>query len=269
MGKFDGVLLVSDYDATFAEGNNVHPDNLDMLAYFEAEGGRFTIATGRTHCTFRKIRPLVPFNAPVLMANGALIYDFETGETLFESPLPPTVREDMAELSRQFPKMSLEVYSGENDLYAWNPNLYVRNHIAYTGARSHICPIGEMPFPWEKAIMEHNHRTLLTFQAEILKRWGDRYEVIFSADHMLELNAKGCTKGASALRLAEMLGIQKENVYCVGDNENDIAMLDVSAIPFAPENAIPAVKAVPGVVVLPPCRKGTIAALIRHLDAIY
>ena len=269
MGKFDGVLLVSDYDATFAEGNKVHPDNLAMLDYFEAQGGRFTIATGRTHCTFRKIRDLVPFNAPVLLANGALIHDFEAGKTLFEAPLPPTVREDMIELSRQFPKMSLEVYSGENDLYAWNPNLYVHKHILYTGARSHICSIEEIPSPWDKALMEHDHETLLTYQAEVLKRWGDRYEAIFSDDHMLELNAKGCTKGASALRLAELLGIQKENLYCVGDNENDIAMLEVSAIPFAPENAIPSVKAVPGVVVLPPCKKGTVGALIRHLDAIY
>lgn len=269
MGKFDGVLLVSDYDATFAEGISVHPDNLAMLNYFRAQGGRFTIATGRTHCTFRKIRDMVPFNAPVLLANGALIHDFETGKTLFEAPLPPTVREDMIEFSRQFPRMSLEVYSGENDLYAWNPNLYVRKHIVYTGAKSHICPIEEIPSPWDKALMEHNHRTLLIYQAELLKRWGDRYEVIFSAEHMLELNAKGCTKGASALRLAELLGIRRENLYCVGDNENDISMLEVSAIPFAPENAIPSVKAVPGVVVLPQCRKGAIGALIRHLDAIY
>lgn len=269
MGKFDGVLLVSDYDATFAEGNNVARDNLDMLAYFEAEGGRFTIATGRTHCTFRKIRDLVPFNAPILLANGALIHDFETGKTLFEAPLPHTVKEDMAQLSKFFPNLALEVYSGENDIYAWNPNLYVRKHLLYTGARSHICPIEEIPFPWDKAIMEHDHKTLLTFQREILKRWGDRYEVIFSADHMLELNAKGCTKGASALRLAGLLGIQRENIYCVGDNENDISMLKVSAIPFAPENAIPAVKEVPGVVVLPPCKKGAVGALIRRLDAIY
>lgn len=269
MGKFDGVLLVSDYDNTFAEGNNVARDNLDMLAYFEAEGGRFTIATGRTHCTFRKIRDLVPFNAPVLLANGALIYDFEAGKALFEAPLPPTVREDMLEFSRQFPKMSLEVYSGENDLYAWNPNLYVHKHILYTGARSHICPIEEIPAPWDKALMEHDHKTLLTFQAELLKRWGDRYEVIFSDDHMLELNAKGCTKGNGVLKLAELLGIKREDVYCVGDNENDLSMLEVSAIPFAPENAIPAVKEFPGLHLLPRCEDGAIAALIRRLDAIY
>ena len=269
MGKFDGVLLVSDYDGTFAVGNNIPQDNLDMLAYFEAQGGRFTVATGRTHCTFRIVRSRIPFNAPVLLANGALVYDFDREEILAQSPLPPTTREDMVELSRVFPRMALEVYSGENDLYAWNPNFYVRRHMEYTGARGHICPIAEIPLPWDKAIMEHDHKTLLTFQAEILKRWGDRYEVIFSDDHMLELNAKGCTKGSAVLKVAEALGIRRSGIYCVGDNETDISMLKISAIPFAPKNAIPAVKETPGVVVLPHCKKGAIGALIRHLDAIY
>lgn len=269
MGKFDGVLLISDYDQTFGLGNDIPKENLEMLAYFEREGGRFTIATGRAHHTFRIIRPNIPFNAPVLLANGAVVYDFDKEEALWEEPLPDTVREDMAELARLHPEMSLEVYSGEDDIYVWNTNKYVEHHITYTGASSHPCAVAEMPFPWDKAIMEQERDILENLQKEILARWGDRYEAIFSAHHMLELNAKGCTKGTAALRLAERLGIDRKNLYCVGDNENDIAMLEVSAIPFAPANAIPAIQSFPNVVMLPKCTDGAIAALIRHLDKIY
>lgn len=269
MGKFDGVLLVSDYDDTFGVGNDISAHNLKMLDYFKKEGGHFTIATGRAHHTFRTIRPLIPFNAPVLLANGAMIYDFEQDKALFERQLPAEVRADMAQLAELFPKMSLEAYSGENDIYAWNPNIHVRRHLLYTKCTAHICPIDEMPYPWDKAILENNHKTLEKLQAEILTRWGDRYEAFFSADHMLELNAKGCTKGGAVLRLAEMLCIKRENVYCVGDNQNDLSMLEISAIPFAPANAIPMVKELPGLVVLPPCKKGAVGALIERLDAIY
>lgn len=269
MGKFDGVLLASDYDDTFGEGCNISSHNLEMVDYFEKEGGRFTIATGRAHHTFRAVRPLIPFNAPVLLANGAMIYDFEQDTALFERQLPPEARSDMALLAELFPKMSLEAYSGENDIYAWNPNLYVRHHLRYTKCTAHFCPIAEMPYPWDKAILENSHKTLVKLQAEILNRWGDRYEAFFSADHMLELNAKGCTKGAAVLRLAGMLGIKRENIYCVGDNQNDLSMLEVSAIPFAPANAIASVKALPGLELLPPCKKGAVGALIERLDAIY
>lgn len=269
MGKFDGVLLVTDYDATFAVGSRVPRDNLEMLEYFKAEGGRFTVATGRAHFTFRAVRDLIPFNAPVVLANGAVIYDFEQEKALREAPLPPTVVADMAELARIRKKMSLEVYHGVDDVYVWNPNLYTARHLLHLKGNAHVCPIEEMPFPWDKAIMEQDHKTLLSLQSDILERWGDRYEAIFSADFMLELNAKGCTKGSGVLALARELSIEQKNIYCVGDNENDISMLEIAAIPFAPANAIPAVKAVPGVVMLPKCEDGTIGALIRRLDAIY
>lgn len=269
MGKFDGVLLASDYDATFAIGNNVPPANLEKLEYFKAQGGRFTIATGRSVLTFKQVRPFIPFNAPVLLANGSVIYDFQGDKALFEKPLPPSVVADMALLARLRPEMSLEAYVGANDLYVWNTNPYVERHMAYVNATGHFSPIEEMPYPWDKAILEHEHEVLLELQGEILSRWGDRYEAIFSAEHMLELNAKGCTKGSGVLRLAELLGVRRKNIYCVGDNENDVSMLEVSALPFAPENAIPAVKAVPGVHILPPCQEGTIGALIDVLDQRY
>lgn len=270
MGKFDGVLLASDYDATFAMGSDVPADNLEMLDYFKAQGGRFTISTGRAFHTFRVVRPLVPFNAPVLLANGAMIYDYEQGKALFERRLPDTVQDDMALLARLRPEMSLEAYCGENDLYAYNPNEYVEFHLKHMPqCTPHVRPIEEIPLPWDKALLEHDHETLLSLQAEILERWGDRYEAFFSDDHMLELNAKDCTKGAAVLRLADMLGVRRENLYCAGDNQNDLSMLEAAAIPFAPENAIPAVKALPNLHVLPPCEEGAIGALIRYLDRLY
>ena len=70
-------------------------------------------------------------------------------------------------------------------------------------------------------------------------------------------------------RLAQILGIARENVYCVGDHANDLGMLAFSAIPFAPVNAIESVHQVPGIHILPDARQGAIAALIRELEARY
>ena len=271
MGKFDGVLLASDYDATFAMGFDVPPSNLEMLEYFKAQGGRFTISTGRALHTFGMVRPYVPLHIPAILANGAMIYDYDKEEVLFSRPLPPSAKEDMALLARLRPEMGMEVYHGATTIYAWNVNPYMEIHRGYLkDCTFHVVPdIGDIPLPWDKGIFEHEHDILVSLQTEILSRWGDRYEAFFSADTMLELNAKGCTKGAGVLRLAGMLNIQRENIYCVGDNQNDISMLEIAAIPFAPENAIPMVKDLPGVRILPPCEEGAIGALIRQLDAIY
>ena len=77
MGKFDGVMIVSDFDDTFFPESHVLPEaNRQAVAYFQSEGGIFTIATGRARTTFRRYVALANPNAPVILANGAQLYDF-------------------------------------------------------------------------------------------------------------------------------------------------------------------------------------------------
>ena len=92
MGKFDGVLLATDFDDTFCPDTVVVPPaNLEAVEYFKAQGGVFTIATGRAHRTFAPQLYQAPVNAPVILSNGAQLYDFEKDEMnwWWTSPFPP------------------------------------------------------------------------------------------------------------------------------------------------------------------------------------
>ena len=71
MGKFDGLLLVSDFDDTLYDfQHRVPPRNIEAIRYWIQEGGRFTVATGRAHRTFAPYAHLAPINAPVVLSNG-------------------------------------------------------------------------------------------------------------------------------------------------------------------------------------------------------
>ena len=54
----------------------------------------------------------------------------------------------------------------------------------------------------------------------------------------------------------------------MGNGINDIPMLAVSAIPFAPADCYDEVKEW-GAVILPSCNESCVAELIRRLDGIY
>ena len=268
MGKFDGVLLATDFDDTyFPDSSVLPPENLRAVEYFKSQGGIFTVATGRAHRTFAPFLELAPANAPVVLSNGAQLYDFQKEEMVAETTLAPTIAADLEELAARIPQVGLEAYHGE-DIYIWNPNPWTRYHLNKAGTGAVECPISHMPLPWGKAILHQDHPILLEAQAYLLSRWSDRYEAIFSNPHMLELTDKGSTKGGMVLRLARMLGIRRENLYCVGDNQNDIPMLAVSAIPFAPANCAREVKDW-GAVLLPRCEDGAVARLIEILDQKY
>ena len=68
--------------------------------------------------------------------------------------------------------------------------------------------------------------------------------------------------------LARRLGIRPGHIYCIGDNQNDIPMLAVSAIPFAPSNCAPEVRAW-GARILGSCEESCVAQAIRILDELY
>ena len=88
MGKFDGVLLASDFDNTILNtelprrtGCPIPPisqRNVEALRYFMDNGGRFAVATGRALPAFRMFAEQVPMNAPAVGCNGGALYDFKT-----------------------------------------------------------------------------------------------------------------------------------------------------------------------------------------------
>ena len=270
VGKFDGVLLVSDYDDTLYDLNlTVSPRNREAIARFTAQGGRFTVATGRAHGTFTPqiSKEHLILNAPVVLSNGASIYDYGSDRPLVETRLPDSAPEDLAELARAIPEIGFEAYHGE-DIYAYQPNQVTLNHMKRVGGGYTTCAIGEMPAPWTKVILEQDWPVLLRAQQWMLERMGERYEVIFSNRYLLEVTAKGATKGGMVAEIARRLSIAPEHVYCIGDNQNDIPMLAVSAIPFAPANCAPEVKDW-GARVLCHCNDGAVAQAIEILEERY
>ena len=98
--------------------------------------------------------------------------------------------------------------------------------------------------------------------------WGGDYELIFSGQSLLEMTAKGANKGGMVRRLAELLGIPREHVYCVGDEANDLPMLQWAAEGFAPANCIPAVRE-SGATIVSHALDGALADVVEILEKKY
>ena len=85
MGKFDHVLIVSDLDYTFlGEKGALVPRNLEALERFRAEGGKFTVATGRRLFDVKRAIPNLEqiINAPAILANGSILHDVIRNEEI-------------------------------------------------------------------------------------------------------------------------------------------------------------------------------------------
>ena len=281
MRKFNGLLLVSDFDNTLVYTEEalqkcvdmppVSDENRAAIEYFMANGGIFSVATGRAKPAFETVVDGIPMNGPTVLFNGAAIYDFPQKKYLVTAFLPDSVRQHVTEVVTALPQVAVELYHDDNTIHALNANDVTRRHMHITHApSSEVDTMDDVPSPISKALFStepENQPALLDFLRA--QPWYDRYEIVASSSSLVELTAKGANKGGMVRRLAELLGIRQENVACVGDHANDISMLNWAGMAFAPANALPQVLALPQVHRLPDCRDNAIAALIQVLDEKY
>lgn len=281
VGKFDGVLLASDFDDTLVHtqsaletGGDLPPmceRNRAALDYFTQNGGLFSISTGRAVPAFASYAPDLPLNAPCVVANGAGLYDFSAEKYLYTAFFGEDVYEHVAALLATFPALAFEVYHDDRRIHAMHPNRYVLNHEHLTRTRMQpVEDFTEVDLPIIKLLFEDDRDVLERVRDFILAQpWAERYELILSGEHLLEMTARGATKGGMVLKLAELLGVACENLYCIGDHNNDVSMAEVSAERFAPANAVEAMKALPGVHIVSHCADGAVADVIAYLDKKY
>ena len=257
MGKFDGVLLCSDFDMTLAKNEVISPENAAAIRYFTENGGRFTIVSGR-HPGFLLER-IADFriNAPLVGYNGAMILDHKTGDTLYEGGRPdfemfeflrPFWEKDQRFLrliphdrKRRVPRCSRKTYPTTIDAVKKTCSVPLFNILCVSAPED------------SEAICEELNAAAV----------GTLYTAVRSWDAGTELICRADGKGAAALRLKEMTGAQL--LVTAGDYENDISMLQTADIGYAVGDAIPEVKAAADRVTVP-CADHAIAAIIRELE---
>lgn len=280
MKKFQGVLLASDFDNTLIytedalrTGTSVpalSPGNRGALEYFIARGGLFAVSTGRALAAFERYADGLPINAPCVVCNGAAIYDFQRRKYLVTALLDESALRHGQAVLDAFPALACEVYHVENTIHAVRPNAVTRRHQHMTHVGMEECAsLCEVPLPVEKLLLEGEYAELeqaAAFMRE--KGWAARYELIFSSPYMLEMTACGANKGSMVRRLANLLAVQPENVYCAGDQANDLSMLAAAAEGFAPENCIDEVRK-SGAVVVSDARQDAMADIVAILDKRY
>lgn len=279
MGKFSGMLLVSDYDNTFqytesalgAGGADAVPPppprNLEAVHRWIEGGGLFSIATGRALGAFRKQAEQIPINAPVIVDNGGAIYDLAAERYVIRRLLPDHALADLASVEAAFPGTSMELYLSDNRIHALHPTERNIHHAKLTGMDFREIPALDretLPVPLAKALFIAEMPQLIRLRGFMAEHgWEERYEMIFSSDHLMELTARGADKGGMALELKALTG--SRTLICIGDHANDLPMLEAADRAFAPANAIEAVRA-SGVEVVCHCLDGAVAEAVERLE---
>lgn len=243
-------LVAIDMDGTLLDpGHKLTPRVKQAIAQARAQGVHIVLTSGRP------VPGLAPFLQELgiegdddycIACNGGLVQRIGPRETVVEYPLS---FEDFVYCEQVAREIGVHFQALDAQrMYTPNQDISI-----YTVADSHL---SRMPLSYRrvadmdpgmsfiKLMMIDEPDVLDAAIARLPAALTERFAVLKSAPFFLEVFDHRAGKGPSLQKLAEHLGIDRANVMAIGDQENDLTMLQYAGTSVAMGNAIDAVKAV-------------------------
>lgn len=269
LGRFDGVMILTDMDGTLLNSQHeLGDENAAAAAYFMEQGGRFSVATGRVKRAMEFFMPKLRMNAPAVLFNGSVVYDFDKNQPVSERVLEHGPALAFAQdIMERFPPVGVEVFLADDE-YVARSNERTRRHFEFIRLELKERDIRAIPQPWVKFNLTGEHEVLEQVADYCQKKYAHQYFMQFSAPYFYEIMMGGANKGTGALCACAACGVSPAHLYTLGDNYNDKELMECARQSFAPENAVDAIKAI-ATRVLPDCDHGTLAAAVEVLEGLY
>ncbi|HEY9606797.1 MAG TPA: HAD family hydrolase [Allocoleopsis sp.] len=245
-------LLVLDIDGTIAgQSNDIREPVKQAIRKAQAKGIQVAIATGRMYCSALRFHAEVGSTLPILAYQGAWIQDPATQTIHQHLPVSPTTAEQLLDyFESEALRSLLSVHFYIND------RLYVREITPETqlyAKRADIVPnpVGDLRKVLHaeptKVLALSDDTTIIEQLLGSLRQQYTPAELYLtkSVATFFEATHPAANKGTAVRYLTEeLLGLQPQNVMAIGDNFNDVEMLDYAGLGVAMGNAPTDVQAI-------------------------
>ncbi len=240
-------LVAVDLDDTLLRDDlTISEHTQEILRRVRESGVVVTISTGRMLPSARPYAEQLGFDVPIITYQGALVKSVFSGEVIYECPL----NEDVARLVIQYGrKKGIHVnFYLEDKLYVERVTPVGEHYERLAGVPftrvSDLEELLEAGLPYKLLLIQEEQLIGQSLQElrEILQKEGLDAHLTKSKPTYLEVNHPKATKGTALEKLADWLGVSREEVMACGDSYNDLEMLEFAGCSVAVANAHPEVR---------------------------
>jgi len=235
----DGTLLNSD--------NEISERNQSAIREAADKGIKVVLTTGRIYSSALFYAKSLNISTPIISCNGAYIAEHDKSNILYESPISVDSIKDVIELAEK-ENMHYHFYD-DSTFYARELNETVIKYYNWNKKRDEMDRINiniiENPFEvvqneklnvYKFVFVENDREKLLRFKKKLESI--KNIEIASSWINNVEVMNKGVSKGKALEELCKLFGINKGEVVAIGDNENDISMLEFAGLSVAMGNGV-------------------------------
>lgn len=259
-------LIVTDMDGTFFNNEQeISEYNLNAIRKAQEKGVRFMIATGRNNDTIGPIKEQYGFRCACLLMNGAEIRD-EQENIISKKSLDKTDMIRSVNILREYDMYAefmtnkgvyiamtpdeakyvmidrmkcLRPDLSEDEIIALIPDTIYYKYLHFIDREEDLL---DDAFEVYKMIAFHNNADVCTQVRKVLEK-ETKVCALSSYPTNVEINNKSAQKGIALKKAIQIMGIEPDEVAVFGDGLNDKTLFTEFKNSYAPENAIPEIKA--------------------------
>lgn len=230
----DGTILP--YDGEF------HPAVLNCIKKLTNDGIKVVLVTGRMHSSTVPIAEKLGLNTPVISYQGGLIKTMD-GETLYQSNLSTEVAKDIINWGRQN-NVHLNLYI-DDKLYVEEDDEIIKHYIKGKFVNYSVCSFDDLEIKNVNKLLaiDIHDPERVTSWVEILKEKYPQLYIVKSTPYYCEIGSSDAKKSLSVEFLRKYWGLKKEEVLTIGDQNNDIDLVECGGIGIAMGNGTEELKA--------------------------
>jgi len=257
-------LIALDLDGTLmGEQQTFSPCVRHAVAGAQARGTHVTVATGRSYISTRPFAEKLGIIEPFICYQGGLIVQPD-GEVLYRIALQRDLAAQVIALAQE---------------RNWHTVLYLNGHMYLTEARhpitfyegllnpgvhlaSNLATLLDRD-PDKVLLVSDNPAHTDVIYAEMQARFSTRMQIVRSHALFVEANPPGVNKGNGLAWLSKYLGVPQQQVMAVGDQDNDLSMIEWAGLGVAMGNGSPPCKAAANWIA-PPIEEDGAAIALEH-----
>lgn len=243
-------LLILDIDGTIAGmSNQINETIIQSIEKIKNKGIQVGLATGRMYCSALRFYHTIKGDLPIIAYNGAWIQNPKDEEIYSHIPLPKEIALELLEYYQQ-PEWQDEV---EVHFYL-DDQLYVQTvteNTQYYCQRSQVKPnlVEDLHSllkvnPTKVLALCHNPDLTKKLALDLQQRYPKEKVFLTQSNPIyLEATHSSVNKGNAIKYLAQkVLNVSPQEIMAIGDNFNDLTMLEYAGISIAMGNAPDEVK---------------------------
>lgn len=270
-------LIAFDLDGTaITNHRDLPPENRAAFEQAAARGIHLVPASGRMKNFLPADIVSLPGVRYIITANGAGVYDAQTGEAVWRCLIPNEKALQVQALLEEY-DLFVEYYKEGKAITRKGDPERAFTHFGFPESKGMFL---KKDYLFAEDLPEMLRQTGLTPEKinlsylptpQLRQEVRSRLEALgglkltSSIPDNLEINAEGAHKGAALKVLADKLGIPQEDVMALGDNGNDVTMLEYAGVSVCMEDGSPEAKAAAKYLVGPHDQGGLAEAVHRFV----